>query len=301
MGCWNNTCAITKLPITDGDEVIALLLVHNTTEIDRLGAPFSYGVPLPFYWEGSYNDYGAVEGEHGVMLEPIIETIKKHLVEFELGDNKYHDIEVKKESFDHHMLMEADHEDRLKLTEASMFSPNNKKEYSCTHIEIRKEAFDAIVEQYSYYSYGRDENDNFVRTTVTFADIVDQYRHFYNALMESVDRSSFRLGTVFDNRDCPVGGLLHYDYKKDMSIMQADEYLTKMAEDGATFEEMMPVIDNAVKLAVVSTFMSSAGQQWIVPGHIGQENDTDSMTTLANIVLKSAEVLRGKYDDEYEE
>lgn len=60
MGCWNETCAITNLPIRAGDPAVAVLLKkHDAAHIgiypDDLYSP--QGLPL----FGEYNDYGNLE------------------------------------------------------------------------------------------------------------------------------------------------------------------------------------------------------------------------------------------------
>lgn len=53
MGCWNETCGITQLPITDGDEVVVYLLrEYGYQNVWSL-------IPVPFF--GIYDDYGWIE------------------------------------------------------------------------------------------------------------------------------------------------------------------------------------------------------------------------------------------------
>lgn len=62
MGCWNETCLVSNLPITVGDEVAMILLVPSHSFINGCGYrnnDFFKPCCLPIF--GEYNDYGSVE------------------------------------------------------------------------------------------------------------------------------------------------------------------------------------------------------------------------------------------------
>lgn len=69
MGCWNGTCGISNLPITAGDKVKFVFLIHNGYPGTSIGSNSPIGhsyatdiwkpISLPF--AGRYNDYGSVE------------------------------------------------------------------------------------------------------------------------------------------------------------------------------------------------------------------------------------------------
>jgi hypothetical protein len=66
MGCWNGTCALTNLPIMDGDPV-ALYIMKKSYGFSQggNGGGFcnanQYYKPLPYVVYGNYNDYGCLE------------------------------------------------------------------------------------------------------------------------------------------------------------------------------------------------------------------------------------------------
>lgn len=69
MGCWNETCAISHLPIVDGQETVGLFILEKN---ELLFYPF----------EGTYNDYGA--------LENIVETPNTdYIFKVMTGDNSF--------------------------------------------------------------------------------------------------------------------------------------------------------------------------------------------------------------------
>jgi hypothetical protein len=61
MGCWNGTCAVTRLPIFAGDPVVGFLLEHKSI---AAGGGFSESdamwTPLATHFFGKYDDYGGI-------------------------------------------------------------------------------------------------------------------------------------------------------------------------------------------------------------------------------------------------
>ena len=92
MGCWNNTCVLTNLPIHEGEDVYVFPIKEINQDRHR---SFCYTSalynPTMISFEAKYNDYGAGEKCKGVALPFIIDPIKKILVEKEVGENEYHD------------------------------------------------------------------------------------------------------------------------------------------------------------------------------------------------------------------
>lgn len=61
MGCWNETCALTRLPIRAGMPIVGLTTVYGprykSTDSSALATDLLFGLPF----EGTYDDYGGVE------------------------------------------------------------------------------------------------------------------------------------------------------------------------------------------------------------------------------------------------
>lgn len=111
MGCWNKTCGLTRLPIFHGEDTYVFVIEQNNDPTSRcdthaLWQPFI----LPF--EAKYNDYGAGE-DWDKHANFIVNGVANNLIEQEVGDNKYHDIAVKREGFGPKQFFEACHEGRL--------------------------------------------------------------------------------------------------------------------------------------------------------------------------------------------
>jgi hypothetical protein len=122
MGCWNGTCAISKLPIHYGDDVICWFINTPLYSDDKGADASNFCYPHDRYellgvpFRAQYNDYGSFEDVHAddePMLNIIINMMRDNLVEIDQGDNQYHDIEVKKANLDLELIKEAMHEGRL--------------------------------------------------------------------------------------------------------------------------------------------------------------------------------------------
>ena len=61
MGCWNETCVLTRLPIPAGSPVVALNTVYGPRYKSREGAALKTDLLFGLPFEGTYDDYGGVE------------------------------------------------------------------------------------------------------------------------------------------------------------------------------------------------------------------------------------------------
>lgn len=103
MGCWHGTCGITQLHILHPQRMLVFPIIGRK----GIWSP----IPLPFW--ADYDDYG--RGENCEGHEPAISWLSKNLVELEVGENKYHDIAVKREWFDDVVFFNACHKSRLQV------------------------------------------------------------------------------------------------------------------------------------------------------------------------------------------
>ena len=80
MGCWNETCAISQLPIMYLQDVVYILLQRNTDKVccDSSCYIDTYFKPYPIILYGKYDDYGCMEDITGD-VEAFYELIEKQL------------------------------------------------------------------------------------------------------------------------------------------------------------------------------------------------------------------------------
>lgn len=93
MGCWNETCAITNLPIRAGDPVVLMFLskVMHSTEQDHAGHCYANSVwtprALPIY--GKYDDYGSLEDiQECYNTHYILDSMQMDIAEYRLVNHK---------------------------------------------------------------------------------------------------------------------------------------------------------------------------------------------------------------------
>ena len=63
MGCWNETCFISNLPIRHGDEVYLFVLapISAVNQEGPLCNPDDRYIPVGFPIAGEYDDYGGIK------------------------------------------------------------------------------------------------------------------------------------------------------------------------------------------------------------------------------------------------
>lgn len=290
MGCWNQTCAITNLPILHGDAVVGLILVessHNALSLSK------YHTIMPFYFEGEYDDYGGVEKETGKMIPVLMSALSKKVVEVTPKEEYVRsDIKVSREDFDFDMFITSSERGKLFVNLTSIFN-KEKKQVKVDHVQIHKSAFDDIIERYSfkYYDYELRESKitNFDTVMSSFGAWVEKmnFRRTHGFIIANDDTSTeigSLLSEVSHTTACPLLSARN---------MFSDIIKTKKGIDG-----LYESVENFIKVRLIQKFLMDTGRQIVVPGHLGQCNDTGVHELLASITVDTAEFVSGRYDDE---
>ena len=279
MGSWSKTCGLSNLHITAGTPVYVFVLEKNKD----YDACYSTGLftPLLLPFESVYDDYGGGEDSSGPALDYIMFMIKKDLIEMEVGENQYHDIEVKKEDFGPEKFFEAVHEDRL-----SIQGPRSEPT-QLYFTMMRKDIVDDILENrriQDYVGAGKGTcgyGNNYIK--YKFADIVADIRPLLNDAMEIVgkidkEERAFKMLSGFDY-------LFDQDYKnKVLKWMRSDSYrhsrivdmksvIRRGLEIGTvdSINKLEEILIEHVKAIYIDGFMDSARKTWIPGGHEGSQ------------------------------
>src|SRR5271170_5879286 len=84
MGCWNETCGISQMPIEGGDKVRMFLIVENEWAGEAVAHSYStdlwktLGLPL----RGTYDEYGRIENiEEDDLSDLLLSSLKDIVVE----------------------------------------------------------------------------------------------------------------------------------------------------------------------------------------------------------------------------
>jgi hypothetical protein len=214
MGCWNGTCGLSGLPITHGDEMYVFPIVGGHGDSFCYASALYRPVVLPFLAE--YNDYGGGEKCSGVGLEINMLDIKNKLVEMEVGDNKYHDIAVKREGFDADSFFDACHRRRLKFVNPMKHYPDRAQENNVFFTMVRKDVVDRLWNDWTFDQWkgtGGEvpegfESDQYYVKNVTYKklatlipDFLDHCANSNDPLKDKLEESFNEFATVIDDDD----------------------------------------------------------------------------------------------------
>jgi len=278
------------MPIMGGEEVYVFLLLESPPFEKYVGShcyPSTYYNCLPFFFEGKYNDYGAVENCHGELLNSIIlPAIKSRLHEMELGENQCHDIEVKKKDFTIEKLFEADHEDRLFLNAWDHFGGKRTiTPARLTHIVFKKQVLDKLLDTYTFQSYSEIVPGKNYNSEYSVKDLIkcgeDYIKTFKTKSRIESEFSYFRMI------------ILGHQESRWQNIFQ----LT-----GISYDSDNPLLPEIIRqLAIYQTlenFMLDSRRVWIRPSGVGsQELSTTALEIMAEIVLDEAKALKRKIEE----
>lgn len=147
MGCWNHTCMISQMHILSDDDVVEVWLAKGIPYKGEDGGNYTYSTavwaPFPILLYGKYNDYGATEHyEEGPRHDLLLELIKDEIIERDMGENQYHDHEVRKEGLTFERLHTIDHGGR------GLVRGYNGKDRSLKHAVINRRLFDKIMNEF---------------------------------------------------------------------------------------------------------------------------------------------------------
>jgi len=318
MGSWYKTCGLSQMAVRDDDEVMVFVLEKNLDETDRCYST-AFWAPslLPFY--SKYGDYGRGADDSGIALPYIMEGIKQSLVEMELGDNEYHDIEIKRDRFDIELFYEAVHEGRL------FKSDWRGDKQMIDFVMIRKDIADDILANFQreeYVGEGGECGYNNNYKMVTFAKILEDLPDFMVKLAEFVkpedeldDRANDALlrmkfggglSTVFKYEDNNlVGKWVRGDGYRFSRLANPNEIVLDLMEAGKV-KEATEVMVELLKGMYLNCFMEMTRRNWAPGGHEGsQGNEAHGYRIMAEATLRALDRAKAEYlkevDDEYSE
>ena len=278
MGCWNKTCGLSNLPITAGKEAYVFVLEKSESDDHCYATHLYKPLLLPFVTE--YNDYGGGENSSGPGFDHIMDAVKKNLHEMEVGDNKYHDIAIKKDNFDEALFFEAVHEGRL--FREGHYSDPVKLEY----VMFRKDIVDDIltsrvVEQYVGDGKGTcGWDNNYIQ--YKFKDIVADILPLIQELFEKLQNENDSLASYMLDMDM----LFKYDHpNKAARWLRGDTYrYSRIVDVKGVMRELLKdaTLNSVIKLEAflteylkgvfIDNFMEVTRKSWIPAGHEGSQS-----------------------------
>jgi hypothetical protein len=79
--------------------------------------------------------------------------------------------------------------------------------------------------------------------------------------------------------------------------MDAGEIIKAAINMGGTEEQVYPIVENAIQMEVLNSFMQQTHRQWQIPGYAGQEGDTRAHELLASMIIDITEARKLECDE----
>lgn len=203
MGCWNETCFLTKLPILFGEKIVVLPLIQNFMVDPEAELSMSHSFdrwkPLSFPFRATYNDYGNPEN--------IIKEFEYDLFNFMIEEYLSDKDKIKIRS--HHDNYDISLWDHISSGKAfhkieDMITVDDDKLFYISSIMIKATVFDNLVKEEPEHDYNSItkkylEDEDFVK----FIDCINSSQ-IDTAPMEK--RESSKIYTLlFENYDTGFG------------------------------------------------------------------------------------------------
>lgn len=323
MGCWNKTCGLSNLHIRAGEQVYVFPIVQNPDSTDRCYATaFWSPVMIPFL--STYNDYGGGEDSHA-NIEYTLKGLREQMVEMDLGDNEYHDIEVKADKLDEELFFNAVHESRLFVKDRS-FGGKRMVDF----VMIKASVVDHICENLVLEQYVGDgkgthgyENNyiNYTWDTIV-ADSKEVLSRMFGILTGETDNPEIKeltdglppklmlkygmrnLDSLFDWKH-PNKAAMYLrginDYRMSRLVRPLDEVDTLITDD--KMDEAHALLVDILRGMFIHSFMESSRRNWMPMGHEGsqaQEHTQYRVLCGAIAAVLDAEVAeQAEWDEEY--
>ena len=297
MGCWNNTCGLSNLPILSGNEVYVFPILRDM-RVSSLCYSTALYRPFLAPFVAEYDDYGGGENCSGIMLNSIIEVLKSRLVEKPLGKNEYHDVAVTRDGFDVDKFFESINKHRL---EVSGFS-NSEVYFSM----VQKDVVDRLWNEYSFrifHNFGDSKNKDYRYVTVSFADLfsmVPDYLEECNKFYDPKDHHNmFR--SYFRSTGSPLSGFLNEDY-----YSQSSRFFNLINISALVADVYQVNKDDAIEICriyligiLVDAMMSATRKIWTPVMHQGSQNqDYDEYRLMNKITGEIIAACLKEYADE---
>lgn len=304
MGCWNKTCALSNLHINAGDPVYVFIMEQNPVGENHCYTTHLYRpILIPFYSE--YDDYGRGENSSGVGLNIIINALKKQLIEMEVGENEYHDIEVKKDKFDEQLLFESIRENRLYIRNVYAGLKNQPENVPVEFVMMRKDVVDKILEKFQFEEYTHVDGV-FTKVFYGFSDVLEDVNNILLYIQKQVEEAekdkdsvaallmkfnrAYSMESMLKERGSKKSKLLYYfDSHHYSGIVNIMLELYNFIENDQIDLARELLID-AYKGAFIASFMERTRKSWIPQcGEGSQDTDLDGHKALAQTILEVIE------------
>jgi hypothetical protein len=303
MGSWNKTCGLTNLHITVGTPVVVFVLTKNLqTDSMCYTTPFFRPLLMPFYSE--YNDYGGGENSHGFGFKYVIDTLRKSLVERELGENSYHDLAVTRDDFDEEMFFNVCGKNRLQIK-------NNRGQVEeVTFVMFHKSAVDDIFENFEQCEFVSEPDGGYHYETYKFSDIAASVPALVDVLMvvpddescfDQIMRRYDPLDTAFPKGSNRAKSWLSLNRISEITGNRSQSSQIETYVNAKDAEGLTMFLTETLKAVYINNFMLMTRKMWMpTSGEGSQEGDHEPYHVLINAMNKILANEKASWDREEE-
>ncbi|MHA1289361.1 MAG: hypothetical protein ACTSPB_18390 [Candidatus Thorarchaeota archaeon] len=308
MGCWNETCIVSNLPVTGGDEVAMTVVTRNEDGEWYKPNSLFYVSPIMFY--GEYNEYGTSEECHGLGLHFTADEFRKYKTP--IGDD------LKPDQFVEKIAREELKFHDVKTFRASLMGMENSDNHARLGF-IRKDILDRIMEDFSWQEtfYAKDEHESFIYEKINyqyFLDCIPEAIKTFKAYYKKAEEEAKVMGGVShtlmfhpvpdsDMKDTNTVVRWIYAHSKESQQQpfhkSIGEKIKSMAEANQD-EQLTDFLAEFSKYAILYRFMMESRKAFTPQPNTSQDVDTDGHQFLAKITTEVADEMAKKYDDDSE-
>lgn len=320
----NGTCAVSGLPILWGEKAIGLFGFTNRYGYnDNVNGPWDL---LPLFVSGTYNaDRHTLEDTESKFSDLILNFFKKHAVERSQG---FRLPAEETDTFTLQSIVDRISEFNLHIQRPVLsgdkLPDQTKSPREVTLFLIRTDVFDQIIKNAVFENYYTGNQRLSIDSIMeSFDDLVAEFEN------DITYNYSMCFGVDFE-----PGGVL-YDYKKDRSddnyrpdsldlkkhiackllapsmgngcdtyagpdlfIGDVREKHRNSFQTPEALGELKDIFTNHLQFLFLQIFMARINKHWTVPRYCGQNNETAYHRMLANIILKSSDVIGDQSSDD---
>lgn len=265
MGCWNEVCAVSGYTVHMDDPVVAILMVGDRA--------------LPFWWHGTYNDYGWYENIECDNEERMFTFLRGHMVNREAlnsVDGKIHSNDLDWETLEHWI-----HRRRLDLNLIG-FAMREQGEHPVSTVCIHKSIWDGLLsthieptildardrDAYNWVIMRDDLKKMYAGSNMKLAELelLEDFPNEYSEIRKKLKYDMFmrRWFNAYEMVNSHTGFMLGAE-----ALIQEITLLEHHSFDEA-YHELEPVFKWRWAMCVLNW----AGKRLTRPPHIGQSDTT---------------------------
>jgi len=299
MGCWNETCALTNLPICSGDRAVYLPI----TEVAHHG---DYKIPICYYYSsdrfqvsglpirGTYNDYGTLEKvDDTPSMALTVKCYQKLLKDKELT------IEDSRHSDDPTEIKDVYSLQKLIERERLFYGSKRSIGFMAMHEEFYDAIIDKILKRKMYPNNNtfKDEIEKCLKKTKKeYDDIETEYEiketDSVEKQIKSMSKKFIAQGRVYGE----LSGFFSYGNGERNQLLKGEMYLEAILKD----MDNKALIKEVVDLFAFDTALGLMRVMYAPQcGKGSQSREYDLHVVLAKGILKKTEKVIKEASDYY--